>query len=35
MNEGLVLSDFKRTTANSTPTSIEDFSQIFKAVFEM
>jgi uncharacterized protein YbjT (DUF2867 family) len=35
MNEGLVLGDCKRTTANTTPTSIEDFSKIFKAVFDM
>ena len=35
MNEGRVLGDAKRTPANTTPTSIEDFSHIFKAVFEM
>jgi len=35
MNEGRVLGDAKRTPANTTPTSIEDFSHVFKAVFEM
>jgi uncharacterized protein YbjT (DUF2867 family) len=34
MNDGLVLADAKRTPENTTPTSIEEFSYIFKAVFE-
>ena len=35
LNEGLILNDARRTTANTTPTSIEDFSLVFKAVYEM
>ena len=35
MNEGRALGDAKRTPANTTPTSIEDFSKVFKAVYEM
>jgi uncharacterized protein YbjT (DUF2867 family) len=35
MNEGRALGDAKRTPANSTPTSIEDFAVTFKAVFGM
>ncbi|MEI7662172.1 MAG: NmrA family NAD(P)-binding protein [Bacteroidota bacterium] len=35
MNDGLVMGDAKRTPANTTSTSIEDFSQIFKTVYNM
>ena len=35
MNDGSALGDAKRTPENTTSTSIEDFSQIFKAVYEM
>jgi uncharacterized protein YbjT (DUF2867 family) len=35
MNEGRALGDANRTPANTTPTSIEDFSKVFKAVYEM
>jgi uncharacterized protein YbjT (DUF2867 family) len=34
MNEGRVLAEAKRTAANTTPTSIEDFVPVFKAVYE-
>jgi uncharacterized protein YbjT (DUF2867 family) len=34
MNEGRVLEEVKRTPANTTPTSIEDFSRVFKAVYQ-
>jgi uncharacterized protein YbjT (DUF2867 family) len=33
MNEGHVLADAKRTPANTTPTSIEDFAHIFRTVY--
>lgn len=35
MNEGRALGDAKRTPTNTTTTSIEEFSQVFKAVYEM
>jgi uncharacterized protein YbjT (DUF2867 family) len=35
MNEGRALGDARRTPGNTTPTSIEDFAKVFKAVFEM
>ncbi|MEI6899837.1 MAG: hypothetical protein WCL00_08165, partial [Bacteroidota bacterium] len=34
MNEGKVLSDAVRTPENTTPTSIEEFAEFFKMVFE-
>ena len=34
VNEGLVLADVKRTPENTTPTSIEEFAQVFKMVYE-
>ena len=33
LNEGKVLEETKRTPENTTPTSIEDFSQVFKQVY--
>jgi uncharacterized protein YbjT (DUF2867 family) len=35
MNDGRALSDARRTPANTTPTSIEDFANIFKMVYNM
>ena len=35
MNEGHALGDAKRTPANTTPTSIEDFANIFKMIYNM
>jgi len=35
MNDGRALGDAKRTPANTTPTSVEEFSKVFKAVYEM
>jgi uncharacterized protein YbjT (DUF2867 family) len=34
LNEGMVLEETDRTPKNTTPTSIEDFAQVFKAVYE-
>ena len=34
MNEGKVLGDIKRRPANTTPTTAEEFSHVFKAVYE-
>ena len=34
VNEGLVLNDAVRTPENTTPTSIEEFGQVFKMVYE-
>lgn len=34
MNDGLALAEATRTPENTTPTSIEDFAPVFKAVFE-
>jgi uncharacterized protein YbjT (DUF2867 family) len=34
MNEGRVMAEAKRTLANTTPTSIEEFAQVFKHVYE-
>lgn len=35
LNEGHVLEDAKRTAQNTTPTSIEEFAHVFKAVYNM
>jgi uncharacterized protein YbjT (DUF2867 family) len=35
LNEGRVLEDAKRTAQNTTPTSIEEFAHVFKAVYNM
>jgi uncharacterized protein YbjT (DUF2867 family) len=34
MNEGKVLEDARRTPANTTPTSAEEFAQVFKSVYD-
>ena len=34
MNDGLVLADAERTPANTTPTTLEEFAPIFKAIYE-
>jgi uncharacterized protein YbjT (DUF2867 family) len=34
MNEGKVLSDARRTPANTTPTTAEEFAQVFKNVYD-
>jgi len=34
MNEGKILEDVHRTPANTTPTSAEEFAQIFKSLYE-
>ena len=34
MNEGKVLEDAHRTPANTTPTTAEEFAQVFKSVYE-
>jgi len=33
LNNGLALNDYKRTPENSTPTSLQDFAQVFAHVF--
>jgi hypothetical protein len=34
MNTGRVFSDVKRTPASTTPTSIEEFAQVFKTAYD-
>ena len=34
MNDGRILEEVKRTATNTTPTTAEEFSQVFKSVFE-
>ncbi len=34
MNEGIILEDVHRTLANTTPTSAEEFAQVFKSFYE-
>jgi uncharacterized protein YbjT (DUF2867 family) len=34
MNEGKILEDVHRTPANTTPTSAEEFAQVFKSLYE-
>ena len=34
MNDGRILEDVRRTPANTTPTTAEEFAQIFKSVYE-
>ena len=34
MNEGKILEDAKRTPANTSPTTAEEFSHVFKSVYE-
>jgi hypothetical protein len=34
MNEGKVLADAHRTRANTTPTTAEEFAQVFKSVYD-
>jgi uncharacterized protein YbjT (DUF2867 family) len=34
MNDGKILEEVKRTPSNTTPTTAEEFSQVFKAVYE-
>jgi uncharacterized protein YbjT (DUF2867 family) len=34
MNEGKILEDVHRTLANTTPTSAEEFAQVFKSLYE-
>jgi uncharacterized protein YbjT (DUF2867 family) len=35
MNEGKVLEETKRTSANTTPTTLEEFTHVFKVVYNM
>jgi uncharacterized protein YbjT (DUF2867 family) len=34
MNEGKILSDARRTPSNTTPTTAEEFAQVFKSVYD-
>jgi uncharacterized protein YbjT (DUF2867 family) len=35
MNEGKVMEETKRNSSNSTPTTLEEFAQTFKAIYNM